>query len=292
MGFAICVPLCLFGLMLSTAESTAMESTAMEAKRMTAASEIASVLESPSASTTARWVELQGAARKTIATLGRWHQATQLLETALEESTAFQASDRERSLSQLERALRDSHKMLIFEPYQEASMPDGFPELTPVGAVELKSYPTYRMARTTMSGENSAFWTLFMHIKQNNIAMTAPVEMTYPRKSDPEYRESTETMAFLYGPDAPSNPDAGAGVEIVTVEPLQVVSVGQMGRRSMRDVAAAKQFLEAWLRDQRPDLKVVGGVRVLGYNGPSVPTSRRYFEIQLQVEPNLQRASF
>ena len=63
-----------------------------------------------------------------------------------------------------------------FRPIKEAEMPQGFPGYTPVGQIEIKQYPAYRKAFASGPAE---FWLLFSHIKQNNVAMTAPVEMDY-----------------------------------------------------------------------------------------------------------------
>jgi len=46
-----------------------------------------------------------------------------------------------------------------FQPIKEADMPQGFPRCTPVGQIEVKTYPAYRKA--TASGM-ARFWTLFL----------------------------------------------------------------------------------------------------------------------------------
>ena len=57
-----------------------------------------------------------------------------------------------------------------FQPIKEAEMPKGFPTYTPVGQIEIKEYPAYRKASASGPAE---FWTLFQHINQNNVTMTA-----------------------------------------------------------------------------------------------------------------------
>ena len=80
-----------------------------------------------------------------------------------------------------------------FQPIKEAEMPKGFPGYTPVGQIEVKQYPAYRKASTSGMAE---FWTLFAHIKQNSVTMTAPVEMDY---GDPRSGKNAEhSMSFLY----------------------------------------------------------------------------------------------
>ena len=81
-----------------------------------------------------------------------------------------------------------------FTPVVEAPMPEGFPPYTPVGEIQVKSYPAYRKAAA--SGR-TAFWTLFQHIQDAGVSMTAPVEMTYQNDGPPVGRE--QAMAFLYG---------------------------------------------------------------------------------------------
>jgi hypothetical protein len=80
-----------------------------------------------------------------------------------------------------------------FQPIKEAEMPVGFPDYTPVGQIEVKQYPTYRTAAASGA---AAFWTLFRHIQENKVKMTAPVEMDY---GDPRDEKSQRhSMAFLY----------------------------------------------------------------------------------------------
>jgi len=171
-----------------------------------------------------------------------------------------------------------------FRPIIESPMPAGFPDITPVGEIELKRYPEYRMARTAMShSDNNAFFTLFRHIQQNKISMTAPVEMRYPDQKNNQSQSSEPTMAFLYGADAPLEPRVNSGVELVTVTPVTVVSTGNRGTRTMEEVANARARLEGWLESEHPELEMVGALRVLGYNSPMVAPGNRYFEVQFEV---------
>ena len=63
-----------------------------------------------------------------------------------------------------------------------APLPEGWPELTPVGEVEIREYPTYRAAVVTekdgRSGTTPMFRSLFRHISANDIPMTSPVDMS------------------------------------------------------------------------------------------------------------------
>ena len=75
--------------------------------------------------------------------------------------------------------------------FKEADLPEGWPELTKVGEVEVKEYPSYREAVSTK--EEKQFSSLFKHIKKNELPMTSPVEIKYSDDFD-----SMTSMAFLY----------------------------------------------------------------------------------------------
>ena len=137
-----------------------------------------------------------------------------------------------------------------FSPILEADMPAGFPQYTPVGDIQIKRYPAYRKAEADAKSRR-AFWTLFSHIKKNDIAMTAPVEMAYSDREGP----SESTMAFLYGRADMGRPGRQARVEVIDVAPMLVVSTGVRGSRTPDSVAKARARLEVWLdANQRPVL--------------------------------------
>ena len=167
-----------------------------------------------------------------------------------------------------------------FKPIIEAEMPAGFPQYTPVRDVQIKRYPAYRKVQADASA-GRAFWTLFSHIKQNDIAMTAPVEMTYSDRERP--REGS--MAFLYG-----SPDLGRSgkqesVEVIDVPPKSVVSTGVRGPRTAQSVAEARDRLYAWLEANKADYYTDGPLRVMAYNSPFVPRNRNYFEVEIPLRP-------
>lgn len=171
---------------------------------------------------------------------------------------------------------------MLFKPKFEADQPVGFPEPTPVGEIEVKSYPKYRMARTESSGEdNNAFFTLFRHIQANDIAMTAPVEMTYTStNSDVEEK----SMAFLY-----ANPEIGTAeeldaMEVVDVAPLKVVSIGLRGDVTPERIEEARRTLKNAAQKMLPEKSVGEEIRVLGYNSPGVAVNDRYSEVQLIID--------
>ena len=165
-----------------------------------------------------------------------------------------------------------------FKPIVEADLPEGFPTYTPVGQIEVKKYPAYRKAET--SGR-TAFWSLFNHIKENQIAMTAPVEMTL--RSEGANRLSEQSMAFLYGKPAMGTPGRDGKIAVSDVPAMTVVSIGVRGTRSDEAVNEAHERLQRWLQANRGQYVSVGPVRLMGYNSPFVPRDRQFFEIQIPI---------
>ena len=127
---------------------------------------------------------------------------------------------------------------LRFEPRIEAPLPAGFPAAGPVGAAVVKEYPRYRAARADGGG---AFWQLFEHIKKNDVAMTAPVEMTL------DTGFAMRDMAFLYERPDQGAPGAQGSVAVLDLEPVRVLSVGVRGERDGAALDRAGRALEARL---------------------------------------------
>ena len=167
-----------------------------------------------------------------------------------------------------------------FEPIVEAEMPAGFPETTPVQDVRIKNYPAYRKAEADPDSRG-AFWKLFVHIKRNRIAMTAPVEMRYAEEERP--RETG--MAFLYGKPEMGQTGRQGSVAVVDVPPMVVVSTGVRGPRTPESVSAARDRLTAWLEANQGRYAADGPMRVMAYNSPFVPQNRNYFEVEIPVRP-------
>jgi hypothetical protein len=166
-----------------------------------------------------------------------------------------------------------------FKPIVEADLPEGFPTYTPVGQIEVKKYPAYRKAET--SGR-VAFWSLFNHIKENQIAMTAPVEMTL--RSEEANRLSEQSMAFLYGNPAMGTPGRHGTISVSDMPDMTVVSIGVRGTRTGEAVNEAHERLQRWLKENRDQYITAGPVRVMGYNSPFVPRDRQFFEIQIPIK--------
>ncbi|MEM1444735.1 MAG: heme-binding protein [Planctomycetota bacterium] len=185
------------------------------------------------------------------------------------------------------------------EPYvAEASLPEGFPMPGPADAVSLKTYPTYRVA---LADGSNAFWKLFGHIQRHDIPMTAPVTMSNTSSDtvalddgdQPVLDRADMTMGFLYpatsvgdlGPDT-----ADGSVTVLDTEPMTVLSYGFFGPPRETRLAEARTAIEANLQADHPDLTFAGPWRLLGYNGPSVPADRRYYEVQRPVEAKTDTA--
>lgn len=207
-------------------------------------------------------------------------QAT--LHEALEQANRLE--DHEPKALALQEGLRDALETLEFKPFQEARLPKGFPNPTPVGEIKVKRYPAYRLARTEMpagrSGEGRAFFALFEHIVRNKIEMTAPVELTYSTSKE---TPRGEAMAFLYENAELGSLGSEGSVEVIDAPAMTTVTIGVRADHSAERIAEAKERLERWLA-QQDEYKAAGKLRVMGYNSPMVPVERRYLEVEMPVK--------
>lgn len=166
-----------------------------------------------------------------------------------------------------------------FQPIKEAEMPEGFPGYTPVGQIEVKQYPAYRKATASGMAE---FWTLFSHIKQNHVAMTAPVEMDY---GEPQVQNPAEkSMSFLYGKADQGTAGKQGSVVVSDVPAISVVSIGCRGSRTSKSVAEARAKLMDYLTEHKDEYSPAGSMRVMGYNSPFVPRDKNFFEVQIPIK--------
>ncbi len=172
-------------------------------------------------------------------------------------------------------------KDISFTPTMEAPTPRAWPDFTPVGEVQLKQYPKYRIAYVNRGDtlKGGEFMTLFFHIQRNDIPMTAPVEM----KMSDDQRPAMKQMAFLY-----ENADVGkigddGKVTVVDVAAMDVVSVGGRGDWSASSMTDSRELLDQWLANH-PEYQPAGDLRVMGYNSPSMSKDKRYHEVQQPVE--------
>jgi hypothetical protein len=187
--------------------------------------------------------------------------------------------DDARALRSLRSDLGDLVATLRFRPLEQAELPAGFPGFAAADELELRRYPAYTMARTSMRGGSlGAFWPLFRHIESNGIAMTTPVQMDYAAADE----RRPIRMAFLYG-DPKTRPETVAeGIEVVHVEAATVLSIGAIGDDRADRVKALAERLRGWLATQQ-QWAAAGPIRVMGYNSPMVSRDDRYFEVQLPI---------
>jgi hypothetical protein len=157
----------------------------------------------------------------------------------------------------------------------EAPLPQGWPQPGPYDQVSLKSYPAYRAAFTQQKGESRAFWKLFSHIRQNKIPMTAPLEMEMDlAKPDGEMA----SMAFLYqSPAVGKTGPAGNAVQVRDVAATRALSYTWQGPDSKENLTRAKTALETKMAAENIQPE---SFRLLGYNGPRTPRSKRTWELQ------------
>jgi len=161
----------------------------------------------------------------------------------------------------------------------EASHPEDFPSPGPVGEVIMKDYPPYRAARVADEDirQNSMFRTLFKHIKRNEIAMTAPVQMTYDD-------EGPTSMAFLYGNRGIGETGKHDDVHVLDFPAEKVVSVGVRGNFDTATFKSHRRLLEEWLEQNSDRWVAAGEPRYFGFNSPFVPGLLRYGEVQIPVK--------
>lgn len=158
----------------------------------------------------------------------------------------------------------------------EAALPKDWPMPGPYNEVVEKNYPVYRAAETEKGGQTRSFWTLFSHIKSNDIPMTAPVEMKMEEGEGGEMEMTA--MGFLYQDNTVGEVgQSGRNVVVKDVPAMTVLSYAWMGPKTDETIAQAQTLLEA----KASALKItIEGFRLLGYNGPSVPKAKRTHELQ------------
>lgn len=184
------------------------------------------------------------------------------------------AADRERSAAQ------DHQEQDDFEILMESPQPEGWPEPGPAFEITLKHYPAYRAA--VKEGGNG-FWPLFRHISNRDIPMTAPVEMAM-EENDGQYRMTN--MAFLYQSlEVGETGEAEDGVQVIDYPALSVVNYGSNGNYNQRKIDDILEDIDAYLETIADEWQPSGEMRVMGYNSPMVPPSKRYYEVQVVIEP-------
>ena len=162
----------------------------------------------------------------------------------------------------------------------ESPLPTGWPTPGPYEVVVEKSFPDYRAAIIDARNRNLGFWTLFNHIKRNDIPMTAPVEMGMEAVG-PE-RMRMRTMAFLYeSASVGALGKDGRNVDVVDLPAIRAFTYAFQGRDTKENIARARRAIE---RKTEEDGVAVSGYRLLGYNGPGIPDARKTWELQAMIE--------
>jgi len=182
----------------------------------------------------------------------------------------------------IRKAMLEAFVMLSFKPKMEAPLPEGYPQPTPVGKVEIKTLPVYRLAKVADSGNSNKFMTLFNHIQKNKIEMTAPVEMTMKPNGN---KWSENSMAFLYQSTALGSTGSKDKVDVVDSSKTTVASIGMNGKMSPEAISKAKTMLVEYLQKHPESGQITGDLRVLGYNSPFMPAALSYFEVQYALLP-------
>lgn len=172
----------------------------------------------------------------------------------------------------------------------DTPLPKGYPKPTPPGAIELKTYPSVRIAEVQGSGTpdrgmNKAFWPLFNHIKKHDIAMTSPVEMSYAGLTDDQAGQPVGwTMAFLYRTPELNQTGHEGQVRVRDQPAVTVLAIGVKGDYSMSLVERGREALEQFLL-ANPQWRISGDWRSLYYNGPSLFFWNKWAEVQVPVVP-------
>jgi hypothetical protein len=174
-------------------------------------------------------------------------------------------------------------------PPSDAELPEGYPSPSEPGRILVKWYPRARGAFVRVDGEwggatSRAFWPLFRHIQQRDIAMTAPVVAEYGADVETSSQGTTD-VAFLY-PDPRTGTSGAAGdtVAVRDVEAQTVVSIAARGRYDVRSMREGVARLEQWLADNAGTWARAGAPRRLMYERPRW-LRPVYSEIQIPIRP-------
>lgn len=176
----------------------------------------------------------------------------------------------------------------------ESPLPDGYPEPTPPGAIDVKRYPSVRRAEFRQESSkglnvrmNVGFWPLFNHISRHEIPMTSPVEIEFDGvfkdlvALEPQ-ADGAWTMSFLYRAKELGPAGSDGPVKVVDTEPVTVVSAGVSGPYGMETLRSGLALLRPWLAGQS-EWEAAGEPRLFHYNGPSVPERDKWSEVQVPL---------
>jgi hypothetical protein len=183
-----------------------------------------------------------------------------------------------------------------FMAYRAASapLPDGFPQPTPSGKIEVRQYPAYRSGTFTYKGKlsqaaNESFNPLFQHISSNGISMTAPVEARYPSitleelpNAKPDEVGQAE-ISFLYRNKAVQPKQIAGGIKVESHPSIKVVSIGIRGPYTYAIYQENLELLRNWLAEH-PSYAVSGLPRRFFYDSPFTPDAFKRSEVQIPIQ--------
>jgi hypothetical protein len=225
-------------------------------------------------------VKMMEKARQLLAAAPADSDAAVILGPAIKEAEAAGAAEQEKILKA---AVARAEEAQEFKISEEAPLPEGWPRPSLPGLIRIKTYPAARLAWVrSVGGENPQFMTLFRHIKERQIAMTAPVVMEYDASGPGEAELGQTAMAFLYRRTDQGEAGQFGRVAVETDAAVQVVSVGLKGPYWESRFAGKMKDLRAWLA-AHPQWRATGRGRVLAYNSPFKLFWKKYSEVQLEV---------
>ncbi len=175
-----------------------------------------------------------------------------------------------------------------------APLPDGFPQPTPNGKIEVKQYPAYRSGTYTHKGKlsqaaNESFRPLYQHISSNGIGMTAPVEARYPSitlqespNGKPDEVGNAE-VSFLYRNETVQPKQIAQGIKVENHPAVKVLSIGIRGPYTYMSYQENLERLRAWLA-QHPSYVVSGLPRRFFYDSPVIPDPFKRSEVQVPIK--------
>lgn len=151
--------------------------------------------------------------------------------------------------------------------------------MTDVDLVEVKTVPPSKVLVAEGDGQyfdraNNLFMRLFNYIKDNDVAMTVPVEA----------RVEKARMVFYVGTkDSVKNLKDNSQVKVVDKPERTVVSIGVRGSYTEKNFVEARDRLEEWLYGQ-DGYESTGKPYAVFWNGPFVPGFMKRFEVHIPVQ--------
>lgn len=149
---------------------------------------------------------------------------------------------------------------------------------TPVGTIEIKTLPARRTLVASAPGDafkdrGAAFMKLFNYIKDNQIAMSVPVEAS----------ASKNEMIFFVGGEHKTRAITSAKeVEVRTLPETTVASIGLRGSYSRENFDAGLKRLDTWL-SQQTEWRTNGTPYAVYWNSPFVLWFLRKSEIHVPL---------